>query len=186
MKYYHGSPVCGLKILKPFLSNHKNKYVYLSTNEAVALFYTVRTDWYTYGFDKETGLPVYTEYYKDQLRNLYFQKQGSVYEADSDALSDNPTNIKCAFVVEHDVPVESEKQINNLYDTFIEYEKEHKLIIRRNEDLTADEMMKINKIVIGEINNNLANSSREYSKFLKEKFPELWEKCLMLKSKSEV
>lgn len=182
MKYYHGSPVTGLKLLKPFLSNHKQKYVYLTTNEVVALFYTVKTDWYTYGFDKETGIPVFIEYYKNELKDLYDNRNGSIYKVDSSILSENPTNILCAFVVEHDVPVEKENHISNLYDKILEYEKEHKLIIKRYEDLTEQEVSKINNIVISEINDNIDKCNSSYSEFLKDKFPKLWDKCLLAKN----
>ncbi|MDD6770519.1 hypothetical protein [Inconstantimicrobium porci] len=178
IKYYHGSPASGLKVLKPFLSNHKKKYVYLTTNEVVALFYTVKTDWYTYGFDKETGLPVFTEYYKDELKDLYNNKVGYIYEVDSESISKNPTNISCAVVVEHDIQIYSETKINNLYDRFLQYEKEQRLIIKRYGELSQEEIKRINKIVVGEIKDNLYNITSGYSKFLKEKFPDIWNECL--------
>lgn len=174
-KYYHGSPYAGLKVLKPHISNHKKQYVYLTTNEVVALFYTVKTDWYTYGFDKSTKLPVFTEYYKDELKDLYYGRAGYIYEVENVEFKENPTNISCAFVTEKEVSVKSELKINNLYDKFLEYEKQHKLIIKKYEDLTDNELNNIKKIVINEIReNNLINETSSYSQFIKEKFPKEW------------
>ena len=69
--YYHGSKTSGIKKLIPSKSLHNDDYVYLTTNKAVALIYTVNAiesffeenglikpdkfqPWYSYGFNKES------------------------------------------------------------------------------------------------------------------------------------
>ena len=80
MTLYHGSEVGGLTELMPFVSEHKEPYIYFSTNPVVALLYAVRPvskpfSWYTYGFDKD-GTAVYSEYYPDAFADIYKGKSG--------------------------------------------------------------------------------------------------------------
>lgn len=42
MILYHGSPIGDVTELKPFLSEHKDAYVYFASNPVVALLYTVK------------------------------------------------------------------------------------------------------------------------------------------------
>lgn len=79
MILYHGSSVGGLTYLKPFLSEHKKPYVYLSSSPVVALLYTVKPvpkpfSFYPYGFDKNKV--IYNEYYEDGFRDIYMGKKG--------------------------------------------------------------------------------------------------------------
>ena len=58
MIFYHGSSVGGLTELKPFLSEHKKLYIYLTSNPVVALLYAVKPvpkpfSFYPYGFSGE-------------------------------------------------------------------------------------------------------------------------------------
>ena len=78
----------------------------------------------------------------------------------------------------NDYKEENKQKINNLYDRFLQYEKEQRLIIKRYGELSQEEIKRINKIVVGEIKDNLYNITSRYSKFLKEKFPDIWNECL--------
>lgn len=58
MILYHGSPIGGITELKPFLSEHKDSYVYFARNPVVALPYAVKPvpkpfSFYPYGFNGE-------------------------------------------------------------------------------------------------------------------------------------
>ena len=91
MILYHGSSVGGITELKPFLSEHKKEYVYLTSNPVVALLYTVKSvpkpfSFYPYGFNGEKlytasitkiALKTYTKVKKDFyiiVRMLKMQK----------------------------------------------------------------------------------------------------------------
>jgi hypothetical protein len=76
MIYYHGSPVGDLIELKPNVSNHKEAFVYFSSNRIVAMFYTVWNNWYPYGFSKIDKSPIYFEYYPNGFMDIYSGKSG--------------------------------------------------------------------------------------------------------------
>ena len=86
MIFYHGSSVGGLTELKPFLSEHKKPYIYLTSNPVVALLYTVKPvpkpfSFYPYGFSGEKV--VYSEYYKNCFEEIYKGKKGYLYECEN-------------------------------------------------------------------------------------------------------
>ena len=86
--YYHASKIGNLKILKPFISNHKKEYIYFSDKRENVLIYCSnpiekyckesKTDfnekypWFApYGFDKN-GIFCYEEYCPNLLYESYY------------------------------------------------------------------------------------------------------------------
>ena len=151
MIYYHGSPVSGINILKPNISNHVNAYVYFSSNPVVALFYTVRIHFYPYGFSKIGKIPKYYEYYEDALKDVYSKKEGYLYECDDISIIGNPTNIFCAYVSREPVKVKRCKIISDVYEEMLRLEKDNKLEIKRFKDIGEEELKKYKDKVINAI-----------------------------------
>lgn len=119
MILYHGSPTGGLTELKPFISEHKEPYIYFSTNPVVALLYAMRPvpkpfSWYPYGFDGETM--VYSEYYPDAFADIYKGKTGYLYECSSVPNAENPTNINCAYTCKSPVAVDRATEIPDIWN----------------------------------------------------------------------
>lgn len=178
MKYFHGSSIGDISVLKPHVSNHGKSLVYITTNEVIAALYMVKTNWYSYGFKKDSSIPVYTEYYKDGLKDIYENKTGYIYECENTGFTDNPTNIKVALVSEKEVPIINCIKVDNVYDKLLQYEKEGKLVIQRYGSLNEKQLNNIGSMVINEINEfNLVNNFNEYSAFIKARFPEIWDRA---------
>lgn len=176
MKYYHGSPTANIEQLKPATSNHQKSLVYVSTNEVVATFYMVNINFYPYGFSKDSNIPVYTEYYKDALKDIYLNKTGYLYECEDIGFVDNPTNIRCAFTCEQPVPIKSCIVIEDIYNKLVEYERVGRLIIKHYEELNIEQLENIQEMIVSEIlSEKLLTKTTDYSIFIKDRFPEAWE-----------
>lgn len=124
MILYHGSSIGDLTELKPFLSEHGEPFVYLSSNPAVALLYTVKPvpkpfSFYPYGFNGEKV--VYSEYYENSFEDIYKGRKGFIYECICDGNIGNPTSIKCAYACEKAVKVSRCIEIDDVYEKFTEY-----------------------------------------------------------------
>lgn len=175
MKYYHGSPIAGISVLNPYVSNHNKSFVYVSTNEVVSTFYMVKNNWYTYGFCKGSSAPIYTEYYKDALIDTYKNKVGYLYECENIKSLTNPTNINCAFVCEDSVPIKKCSVVDDIYEKLINHEKRGELKIERYEYLSPKQLDNIRNIVVNEIiDGNLLKKNNEYTDFIKARFPTEW------------
>jgi len=178
MTYYHGSPVGGIAVLEPNISNHINAYVYFSSNPVVALFYTVRIHFYPYGFSKIGKIPKYVEYYKDALKDVYNNKVGYLYECDDISIIENPTNIFCAYVSREPVKVKECRIIDNVYEEMLKLEDEKLFEIRRYKDLGKEELQKYRDMVVNTIKGgNLHQKDDDYSNYMRYSFPEEWEKA---------
>ena len=169
--YFHGSPISHLRVLEPRLSNHKESFVYLSSNYSVSLLYTVRCNWYTYGFVEQSNKLEYTEYYENQLFDLYESKSGSVYECVNAGIFENPTNIHCAYVFRTNVAVQNETFIENVYLEILKQEECGEIVIKRFSDLNVREIQSIQKQVRSEYIKEIEkNTNSEYLLFLESKF----------------
>ncbi len=178
MTYYHGSPVNGVTVLKPNISNHNDAFVYFSSNPVVALFYTVRVHFYPYGFSKTSKTPKYFEYYENALRDVYGGKKGYLYEYDDINIIENPTNIFCAYVSRIPVVVKRCKIIEDIYEEMMRQEKEGLFEVKRYEEIEEEELRKYKNMVIEAIKGGeLHKKDDEYSKYMRSRFPEEWEKA---------
>ena len=180
MILYHGSSIPNLTELKPHTSEHKEPYVYLSSDIVVAMLYTVHKierphNWFTYGFD-ENNIPVYTEYYPNALADVYNGKKGYVYQCHKTEDMSNPTDINCTYVCTKPVMIDKCIVIDDVYKTLLEYEKSKHFIIRRFEVLSDKQPININAQIKQEIINHglLSTPESGYSKFIQDKFPEVW------------
>lgn len=180
MTFYHGSPTGGLKELTPFISEHKEPYIYFATDPAVALLYSVHPvgkpfSWYPYGFDKN-GTVVYSEYYPDALSDIYKEKTGYLYECDNVSDTQNSTNINSAYTCKKPVTVDRVTKINDVYTRFMEYKSQGFFHIKLFNEISAKEM----QLVF----DNLKQTIEQYklfskpecdmSRFIRNHFPDVW------------
>ncbi len=178
MSYYHGSPTQNLKILTPQVSNHKKSYVYLTSSEVIATLYMVNNNFYPYGFDQASGVPIYTEYFPDALSDIYKHQKGSLYECHPTSQLTNPTDITCAYVSEEPVTVLKEYPIDNIYDRLMTFVRQEKLIIKPFKALSVDERAFIESQILDEIiSTDLIHQKSAYANFIASKFPHLWQEA---------
>jgi hypothetical protein len=176
MIYFHGSPVGNLRTLLPNVSNHKDAFVYFSSKRSVALLYTVRKNWYPYGFAGENRIVEYTEYYLNALGDIYSGKTGYIYEYEGEGIIENPTNIYCAYVSRLPVSPTNEEVIEDVFLEIKKLEKQGLIIIKRYEDLSEREQIGKSKMILNEISDeHLLEKKNDYAHFIREKFPKEWE-----------
>ncbi|MDC7243618.1 MAG: hypothetical protein PQJ44_06750 [Sphaerochaetaceae bacterium] len=187
--FYHGSKISDIKELIPNYSLHNEKYVYLTTNKAVALIYTVNAiekyyednnlekpsfihPWYSYGFNKNR-LPVIEEYYLNATKETYSGKSGYIYICDVPNEYSNPTNIYCAVVTKEKVKTVHEEYIEDVYEEILKYEKMGLLKIRYFKDNSEAFQKRIDDYIKDDIKKYklLENTENNYYVFLKAKFP---------------
>ncbi len=190
--YFHGSPIKDISVLKPSQSLHDQPYVYLVTNKVVAMIYCSNAiqcfyedndlekpdkfqSWYSYGFNKE-GVPVIEEYYPNAFFETYKGRSGFVYTCKEPSTKSNPTNIYCAFTTKEEVIVLNQEMIEDLYDAFLTYEKEGKVVIKRYSEMSKEYLQRIYDMIREDIETyDLRNKPEDnYTVFLKAKFPELF------------
>jgi len=179
MIYFHGSPVGNINTLQPNMSNHKEAFVYFSSNRSVALLYTVRKNWYPYGFSGENRTVEYTEFYSGALADIYAKKMGYIYEYNGEGIVENPTNIYCAYVSRLPVSPTKEEVVEDVLLEILKLEKQGLMIIKKYEDLSKEEQTAKSRMILREIKDeNLIEKNNEYARFIREKFPSEWEVAL--------
>ena len=182
MILYHGSNTANIQVLQSHLADHDRPYIYMSTLEVVAAFYMCNAVerpyyWFPYGFDKETGVPVYHELYPNALKEVSDGVSGSIYIVDADEDSILPfKNIPVARLATQPVKVLKEIKVENAYDLFMQYVAEGKMKIGRFEDKTEKAIANWHSMVLSYIREKdmIKTPDCSYALFVKEKFPSVW------------
>ena len=182
MILYHGSNTANIRVLQPHLADHDRPYIYMSTLEVVAAFYMCNAVerpyyWFPYGFDKETGVPVYHELYPNALKEVSNGVSGSIYIVDADEDSILPfKNIPVARLATQPVKVLKEIKVENAYDLFMQYVAEGKMKIGHFEDKTEKAIANWHSMVLSYIREKdmIKTPDCSYALFVKEKFPSVW------------
>jgi hypothetical protein len=182
MILYHGSNTQNIDILQPNLADHDRPYVYMSTLEVVAAFYLCNAVqrpyyWFPYGFDKETGVPVYHEIYPDALKEVSDGVSGSIYMVECDEKDVLPfKNIPVARLATQPMKVLKEIKVENAYDLLMDYVAQGKMKIGRFEDKTEKAIANWHSMVLSYIKekNMIETPDCSYALFVKEKFPTVW------------
>ena len=182
MTFYHASPVGGLTILKPSVSEHGKPYVYFATNPLVALLYAVKPvpkpfSFYPYGFEKD-GSVVYSEYYENAFFDIYKGKQGFLYACHDLPSAQNPTSIPCAYASAKPVRIEETLGISDLYAYYKEKEETGEFHIKPRHAISEKEMSVATAALAKDMKRHGLKSSPDHpmSLFLKTHFPEVWSK----------
>jgi hypothetical protein len=183
MTLYHGSDIAGLKSLTPFISEHKEPYVYFSADAAVALLYAVHPvekpfSWYPFGFDG-SGSVRYTEYYPDAFADIYRGKAACLYECDDVPDVFNPTDINSVYVCRYPVGIDRVTEFPDVYERFIEYKAEGRFAIKRFEDISAKESAFAGSYLRGLIREHDLHNKPELkiSGLIEKHFNDIWKEC---------
>lgn len=174
MTYYHGSPVMGLKVLKPGkpVFSEKPEMVYLTTLLPMALLYGVQNYEYTYGFTRE-GQIYLDEYFPNALEVLYRGKRASVYVCDPVQVEQG--RIPNEVVSAAQVPVIREMVIPDLYEALLEQEKLGTLVIRRFDTLSPKMLEWICKVETDCIRHaELLHTPGPMAEYYRTYYPESW------------
>lgn len=180
MIFYHGSPISGLKELRPFLSEHGKPYIYFATNPLVALLYAVKPvpkpfSFYPYGFDRN-GNVIYSEYYENAFYELYKGKVGYLYECGDLKNVDTPTQINCAYTSAEPIKVDRVTRIPDLYVFYKEQEEKGFFRVKHKNEISDKEM----NFVLDELRKDIEKSDLKnlpqhaMSIFIQKHFPILW------------
>ncbi len=182
MLLYHASPVGGLKMLTPHVSNHGRALVYLSARRENVLVYLSNAvekycretgfahagrweKWGPYGFDPD-GVQRLEEYYPNALEETYAGVSGYLYGAEADAapLPDVPF----AYASERAVRVVSCEFVPDAYEAVIRAEQAGLLRILRYSQTGCAWRGQIREIMRQEYEN--AAESPDYRHFIEGKF----------------
>ena len=118
------------------------------------------------------------EYYQDAFSDIYKGKQGYLYECDHISSAGNPTQINGVFVCENTVKVNHVTMIPDLYDRLMEYQQQGLFRIRSIDTISDKEMQYVHNDLKQTIQkHNLKQfPDNSMSRFIREHFPEVWEK----------
>lgn len=183
--YFHASPVGGITILEPRISNHDSPFVYFSTKRENVLVYLSNavekycretgfgysgkwTKWGPYGFDKN-GTQRIEEYYPDALIDTYKGVSGYIYGVEAITNSDFLLQIPDAAVSGEPTPVKYCEFVPDAYEAILTAEKEGLISVLRYEDSGRAQLEWIEKTIRAEYEN--AADQPEYRHFLEGKFP---------------
>ena len=181
--YYHASPVGGIKILEPKVSNHGIPLIYFSKKRENVLVYLSNavekfcrdtgyvhtgkwTKWASYGF--RDGIQQLDEYYPNALVETYRGVSGYIYRAASIREAGQEIHIPDAAVSSLPVPVDGVEFIPDAYEAILEAERRGEIFITRYEAMTESRRAWHIRTIQEEYDN--AVEQPEYRYFLKNKF----------------
>ena len=183
--YFHASPIKGIKMLKPQISNHGVPLVYFSTKRENVLVYLSNavekycketgfdysgkwTKWGPYGFDKDATQRI-EEYYSGALTDTYKGVSGYIYSVEAIADSGISLQIPDAAASCAPTPTKSCEFIPDAYEAILEAEKKGLISILRYEDSSKEKLEWIERTIREE--NENAVDKPEYRHFIEGKFP---------------
>lgn len=185
MKLYHGSNTADIKVLQPRLADHEQPYIYMTTIDVVSAFYICNAVerpyyWFPYGFTKN-NIPVYHELYPDAFKEISENRKGYLYEVDAKKSQIIPfKNIPCARLGIEPIQVVDCIEIPDAYEYFMKCVAEGKLEISRFEDKTEKELENWYSMILSYVQEKdmIRTPDCSYAKFVKEKFPFIWDKYI--------
>ena len=183
--YFHASPIEGIKILKPQISEHGVPLIYFSKKRENVLVYLSNaiekycketgfaysgkwTKWGPYGFNKD-GTQRIEEYYPNALVETYKGVSGYIYGVETITDSQIPLQIPDAVASSEPVPVDCCEFVADAYEAILAAEKNGLITIRRYEDMSQAQLEWCERMVRMEYEK--AVNQPEYCHFLEEKFP---------------
>lgn len=184
MKFYHGSPIAGIKTLQPHVSNHGEAWVYLSSKPENTLVYLSNAiekyhkdnglhyeghfyKWASYGFNKE-GILVVEEYYPHATEETYKGISGYIYCAHNVEDYITQKDIPYAAVSSKPIQVTSVEYIPDAYEELLKLEQQGRIIIRRYEEHSSAKKAWIEKVIGEEFAQK--QDKEDYINFLEAKF----------------
>lgn len=183
MILYHGTNNGEITTLIPMQADHDRPYIYLSENEVVAGFYTINCVerpyyWFPYGFTR-VGVPQYDELYPNAFQSACEGKIGFIYK--TDVVEDDLVpfkNIPGAWLSTKPIQVIDKKEIRDLYEWFLDRERNGLLVIRRYEHQSRKLLEWYDGDILDYISEKKMIDMPEcsYAKFVQQKFPGVWQR----------
>lgn len=182
--FYHASPVGGLQVLEPHVSNHGKPLVYLSRKRENVLVYlsnavekTCRETgfawdgpwqkWASYGFTPE-GLLCLEEYYPNATEDTYRGVAGYVYSmAEAPGAADQP-DIPGAAITPFPVRPDHCEYIPDAYEAIMAAVNAGQMVLRHYEDNPPQTLAWIERVTRAEYE----EAAPDYRHFLEAKFSE--------------
>ena len=185
--YFHASPIGGITVLEPRISNHGVPLIYFSKKRENVLVYLsnaiekycretgfpysgVWKKWGPYGFDKN-GLLRIEEYYPNALKSAYKGVSGYIYSAESIVESDFDIHIPDAAVSVAPVTVTASEYVPDAYAAILQAEKNGLITVLRYGDMPEKMKAWNQRTILKEYAE--AEDHPEYRHFLKGNFPDL-------------
>ncbi len=182
--FYHASPVGGIKVLEPKVSNHGIPLIYFSTKRENVLVYLSNAiekycketgfshtgkwhKWASYGFEKD-GILRIDEYYPNAIEETYKGVSAYIYSADVICKNDAGININNAVTTSKPVNVTGVEFINDAYTEIMKAAQSGLIRICKFEDMSADMSAWIENTIKGEY--VAAETEPDYRYFLEAKF----------------
>ncbi len=182
--YFHASPIKGIKILEPHISNHDIPLIYFSKKRENVLVYLSNaiekycketgfvhsgkwTKWGSYGFNKD-GTQRIEEYYPNALAETYQSVSGYIYMAEEITDSGFQVHIPDAATSSEPVFVKSCEFVPDAYEAILEAEAKGLISILRYEDNSPAKLEWIEKTMRKQYED--AINQPEYRYFIREKF----------------
>ena len=181
--YYHASPIAGIRILEPKVSNHGVPLIYFSKKKENVLVYLSNavekfcrdtgyvhtgkwTKWASYGV--RDGIQQLDEYYPNALLETYRGVSGYIYRAASIQEAEQEISIPDAAVSSLPVSVDGVEFIPDAYEAILEAERCGEIFVTRFEAMTESRRAWHEKTIQEEYDS--AVEQPEYRYFLKNKF----------------
>jgi hypothetical protein len=182
--FYHASPVKGITLLQPHISNHHLPLIYFSKKRENVLVYMsnavekyciesgfsyagVWTKWASYGFDPD-GIQRIEEYYPDALADTYRGVSGYIYSAEAVEDCGFQTQIPDAVTSKDPVVVSKWEYVPDAYEAILAAEKKQLVRIMRYQEASKEMRAWIERTVREEYQN--ASEHPDYRFFLEGKF----------------
>lgn len=181
---YHASPIHGIRLLEPRVSNHEKPLVYLSSKRENVLVYLSNAvekhcresgfvwngpwyKWASYGFDKN-GKLVLEEYYPNAAMDTYKGVSGYIYHAEENACTEAMQTIPNAYVSPEAIAVTGCELIPDAYEALLQAESEGLICIKRYEQFSESNLRWLEKVIPQEYAKS--ESHPDYRHFLQSKF----------------
>ena len=181
----HASPVGGIEVLEPRVSNHGDRWVYFSGKRENTLVYLsnavekfckeagfqhagVWRKWGPYGFTPDGRLRL-EEYSPDALRDTYSGVSAYIYTARQTESVKFLPGIPGAFYSCEPVPVEGCEVISDAYAEILKAQEEGKITIVRDEDWTPAQREGLKRMIAAEY--EACGAQPDYQHFLEYQFP---------------
>ena len=182
LMFYHASPVAGIKVLEPRISNDGIPLIYFSSKRENTLVYLSNAiekfsgyvhegkwqKWGPYGFTKDKIL-VLQEYYPNALQETYEGVSAYVYCVDDAADVTASSTIPFAFTADQPQKVSACEYIPDAYAAILQAADEGKIKIARYEELSEKMLAWIRNTMTREYAEE--DIQDDYRFFIEAKFP---------------
>lgn len=183
--YFHASPIGGIKVLEPHISNHNVPLIYFSKKRENVLVYLCNaiekycretgfdhsgkwTKWGPYGYNKD-GIQRIEEYYPKALEDTYKGISGYIYASEEIVDSGFQVKIPDTATSSELVVVSSCEFVPDAYEAILAAENEGLISVLRYEERSQPQLEWMERTIRKEYEG--AVDRPEYQHFIEGKFP---------------